>query len=95
MKLDVTDPERHFTIDVCQRARSSPILLSAIMALAAQHLSRTTGYDATEADRYHERGVNLLIPLLNDDKTVNDENMLAATVLFRFFEQMICKCCKD
>jgi hypothetical protein len=60
------------------------------MALAAQHLSRTTSYDAIEAHRYHERSINFLIPLLNDDSAVNDDNMLAATVLLRFFEQMTC-----
>ncbi|KAK5222239.1 hypothetical protein LTR72_006496 [Exophiala xenobiotica] len=84
--LDVCDPGRHFSIIVPELATTSDLLLHAISAVSAHHLSRTADYDPTVAEQHHERCVELLIPIL-DDSFAPDE-VVAATVLLRFYEQM-------
>ena len=84
--LDVCDPGRHFTTVVPELATTSDLLLHAILAVSAHHLSRTADYDSAVAEQYHERCVELLIPIL-DDSFATDE-VVAATVLLRFYEQM-------
>jgi hypothetical protein len=85
--LDICDPHSHFGRTVPELATKSPLLLNAVLAVSAHHLSRTAGYDPLVAEMYHERCVELLIPLLDDLSTVSDE-VVAATVLLRNFEQM-------
>lgn len=85
--LDVCDPGRHFSTVVPELATTSNLLLHAILAVSAHHLSRTTDFDPTVAEDYHERCVELLIPILDDSFAVADE-VVAATVLLRFYEQM-------
>ncbi|KAK5305197.1 hypothetical protein LTR99_002739 [Exophiala xenobiotica] len=84
--LDVCDPGRHFSTLVPELATTSDLLLHAISAVSAHHLSRTADYDPTVAEQHHERCVELLIPIL-DDSFAPDE-VVAATVLLRFYEQM-------
>jgi hypothetical protein len=85
--LDVCDPHRHFSSVVPDLATRSPVLLNAALAASAHHLSRVTDYDPLVADMYHERCVELLIPLLDELSFVPDE-IVAATVLLRLYEQM-------
>lgn len=85
--LDICDPHHHFSDVVPELATRSALLLNATLAASAHHLSRTSGFDPLVADIYHERCVELLIPLLNNLPTVPDE-VIAATVLLRLFEQM-------
>ena len=85
--MDVCDPHNHFGSVVPELATRSGLLLNAVLAASALHLSRTTGYDPMVAEMYHERCVELLIPLLDDPSRVADE-VVAATVLLRFFEQV-------
>lgn len=51
--FDLTDPERHFREVVPRRAATCPVLLNAIYALSARHLSRVAGYDPLVSDKYH------------------------------------------
>jgi len=85
--LDVCDSHRHFSSVVPDLATRSPVLLNAALAASAHHLSRVTHYDPLVADMYHERCVELLIPLLDELSFVPDE-VVAATVLLRLYEQM-------
>ncbi|OLN81316.1 hypothetical protein CCHL11_10024 [Colletotrichum chlorophyti] len=86
--LDACDPIRHFETDVPQRSGSCPILLNAIFALAARHLSLTSAYDSLASNRYHEQCLNYLIPLLDHAGTVSDENLFAATIILRVLEEI-------
>ncbi|RHZ68021.1 hypothetical protein CDV55_107618 [Aspergillus turcosus] len=85
--LDICDPQRHFSSVVPDLATRSPVLLNAALAASAHHLSRVTDYDPLVADMYHERCVELLIPMLGELSSVPDE-VIAATVLLRLYEQM-------
>ncbi|WYZ44909.1 hypothetical protein EsH8_VIII_000225 [Colletotrichum jinshuiense] len=86
--LDLCDPIRHFETEVPQRSGSCPILLNAIFALAARHLSLTSAYDSLASNRYHEQCLNYLIPLLDHAGTVSDENLFAATIILRVLEEI-------
>lgn len=44
--FDFCDPRRHFGRVVPQKARSNSTLASAVLALSARHLSRTSTFDA-------------------------------------------------
>ena len=85
--MDVCDPDNHFGSVVPELATSSALLVNAVLAASALHLSRTTDYDPMVAEMYHKHCVELLIPLLDDPSRVADE-VVAATVLLRFFEQV-------
>ncbi|KAK5549776.1 hypothetical protein LTR23_000067 [Exophiala sp. CCFEE 6169] len=84
----MADAGRHFTTTVPHLARTSQILMKAICALAARHLSGTSGYDSSLAERYHEECISLLIPALNDPNVTADETMLAALVILRLYEHL-------
>ncbi|KAF6792052.1 hypothetical protein CSOJ01_14218 [Colletotrichum sojae] len=86
--LDACDATRNFETEVPQRAGSCPILLNAIFALAARHLSLTSAYDSLASNRYHEQCLNYLIPLLDHAGTVSDENLFAATIILRVLEEI-------
>ncbi|KAI8178033.1 hypothetical protein KHU50_003417 [Colletotrichum sp. SAR 10_65] len=86
--LDACDQSRSFETEVPQRAGSCPILLNAIFALAARHLSLTSAYDSLASNRYHDECLNYLIPLLDHAATVSDENLFAATIILRVLEEI-------
>ncbi|PMD15758.1 hypothetical protein NA56DRAFT_649841 [Hyaloscypha hepaticicola] len=85
--LDITDIQRHFGVDVPERALSCPVLLNALLAFSARHLSRTSDYDPAIADYYHQKCVRLLIPMLDQKELVADETLFAAAVILRAFEE--------
>lgn len=87
ISLDICDPERHFALVVPRRASICPTLLNAIFACSARHLSRTSDLDPHVSERYHQECLKYLIPMLNDGAAMMDENLLAATVILRFFEE--------
>ncbi|KAF2141177.1 uncharacterized protein K452DRAFT_228673 [Aplosporella prunicola CBS 121167] len=86
--LDLCDPDRHFALVVPQRAAMCPTLLNAIFAVASRHLSRVSTFDPFVSDRYHQECLKHLIPLLSDSAAIMDENLLAATVILRFLEEI-------
>lgn len=86
--LDLCDPDRHFALVVPHRAAESPILLNAIFACAARYLSRISDFDPYVAEKYHQECLKHLIPMLSDSAAVMDENLLAATIILRFFEEV-------
>lgn len=86
--LDLCDPKQHFQLEVPQRAGTCRILLNAIFALSARHLSRIRNYDSFASNRYHQECLKYLIPMLNDRATVSDESLFAATIVLRVLEEM-------
>lgn len=87
--FDMCDQDnRHFELVVPQRAAACPTLRNAIFAASAKHLSRTSGFDPVVADRYHQESLKYLIPALNDSTAVMNEDLLAATIILRFLEEV-------
>lgn len=86
-QLDITDMERHFAVDIPERALSCPVLLNALLAFSARHLSQTSNYDAAIADRYHQECARLMIPMLDQKELAADETLFAAAVILRAFEE--------
>jgi hypothetical protein len=81
--LDCTDASRQFTLNVTVLAKSSPILLYAIISYAARHLG-----DNNTADEFQEKCIVLLIPLLSTETIAHDETILCAIVILRVCEQL-------
>lgn len=82
-----------FTLEVLRLVPSCPVLLYAVLALSAMHRSRVADYDVNEAEEYHERCVSLLLPMLDDKRSITDGAFLATSTLLRFYEEvsgMIC-----
>ncbi|PWY77064.1 hypothetical protein BO70DRAFT_294955, partial [Aspergillus heteromorphus CBS 117.55] len=88
--LDICDHERHFSVDVVERAPENPLLLYACLATAARHLSHTNHtVPPNTADEYHERCIGILLPVLeNREVEIGIDILLASTVILRFFEQI-------
>ncbi|KAE8370295.1 hypothetical protein BDV27DRAFT_152181 [Aspergillus caelatus] len=62
-----------------------------VRSLAARHLQRFADDDVDEAEHYHEKCIELLLPALNDlnDRTATcDGAILAASVLLRLYEEI-------
>jgi hypothetical protein len=88
VSFDLTDSSCHFRNIVPQRAMNDPILMNAILAASARHLSRVRGGDPYIADKYHQQCIQHLIPMLSDEAAVLDENLLASIVILRFLEEI-------
>ncbi|KAH9885184.1 hypothetical protein F4778DRAFT_787361 [Xylariomycetidae sp. FL2044] len=86
--LDLCDPLRHFELVVPERASCCNTLLNAILAISARHLSHTTDFDPLASNRYHDECLKYLIPIMNHQAAVSDENLFAATIILRMLEEM-------
>lgn len=84
--FDFCDEQRHFARVVPVRARSNSTLANALLACSARHLSLTTDFDHTVADAYYQNCLEALIPAIAT--RVDDETLLAATVILRFMEEL-------
>lgn len=109
-EFDLCDPERHFALVVPQRARSCPPLLNAIFTASARHLSRLDKYKTPHgvqylgkllpdlkvemAIHYHSECIKHLVLLSNDPDHIHDEDLLAAAVILRFYEEVDCRLSK-
>lgn len=65
-----------------------PILLHAIFAISAQHMRLVSETDETEGSCYYGHCISLLIPIISQVEQNCDENVLAATVILRLYEEM-------
>jgi hypothetical protein len=86
--FDLTDPLQHFRRVVPQRAAICPPLLNAIFALSARHLSRIGEYDHLISNKYIQGCLQHLIPMLDDSSALQDENLLASTIILRHVEEL-------
>ena len=71
-------------------AASSPLLMNAILALSALHLSRVSDYDAYNAVRYHDRCLEHMVPMLDSHDMPKDDNLLLTTVFLHLYEDLEC-----
>ena len=69
-------------------AASSPLLINAILAVSALHLSRVSDLDSYEAVRYHDRCIGLMVSMLNEPDRVKDDNLLMTTVILHLYEDI-------
>ena len=67
---------------------SSPLLMNAILAVSALHLSRVSDLDPYEAVRYHDRCLRLMVPMLDDPDRIKDDNLLLTTVILHLYEDI-------
>ncbi|KAH8689047.1 hypothetical protein BGW36DRAFT_308944 [Talaromyces proteolyticus] len=86
---DVTDPKRHFEIEVPRRALYQPVLRYAIFAFSSRHLNRGPRGDETEALHYHSQCLQLLIAALDaSEEDEGSDEILASAAILRQFEEM-------
>ena len=71
-------------------AASSPLLMNAILALSALHLSRVSDCDVYDAVRYHDKCLEHMVPMLDDHDTPKDDNLLLTTVFLHLYEDLEC-----
>ncbi|KAL9078216.1 MAG: hypothetical protein Q9157_002869 [Trypethelium eluteriae] len=98
--FDLCDPYRHYESVVPQQARTCPPLMNAILCVSAKHLSKTShgkviqqNYDVPafsdeHAVYFHTRGIKALMELTADPGEIRNEDLLAATILFRWHEEV-------
>ncbi|KAK6001804.1 hypothetical protein QM012_002294 [Aureobasidium pullulans] len=86
--IDLCDRDRHFALVVPQRASQCPILLNAVFAASARHLSTISEFDPIVSNKYNQECLKHLIPKLSDADAIMDENLLAATVILRHLEEL-------
>ncbi|UDD59891.1 hypothetical protein AFCA_007309 [Aspergillus flavus] len=101
--FDTCDPSRHFAKVVPQRAANCPALLYAILSASARHLSRSQYLRTNEvlclgkklpflgddaALEYQSSCISQLMSLSGNPAEVADENLLAAAVILRFYEEV-------
>ncbi len=93
---DLNDLDMTFAVIVASKAQHSRLLLSAIIAFAAVHKSRT-GHAASKnlAETHHAHCLRLLIGLDSDDLEIRNGTALAATCLLRSYEILSGKFCRD
>ena len=72
---------------VPQRAANYPVLMNAILALSSRSLSRVNGTEDVDSPRYLTQCLEILIPVLDDPLESLDENLLAAIVILRLYEE--------
>ncbi|CAK7201388.1 hypothetical protein SEUCBS139899_004092 [Sporothrix eucalyptigena] len=86
--LDLCEPSHQFGTIVPQRAATCTVLLNAILALSSKHLAHLGNFDRYASDHYHQECLNVLIPMLSHEDTAADENLFAATIILRVWEEM-------
>lgn len=87
-RFDICDSKRHFALVAPWRAAFCPPLLAAIFALSARCMSRTKGFDPYVSNRYFQRCLNDLIPLLDTSEALRNQDLFAAIVLLRTLEEI-------
>ncbi|KAJ5107134.1 hypothetical protein N7456_003809, partial [Penicillium angulare] len=95
--------DRHFATVAPHRAASCPALLYAIFSASARHISRRNNLEARSkmpmqnkrpnigpevALEYQNLCISQLMALSGDASEVKDENLLAASVILRFYEEL-------
>ncbi|KAJ5358624.1 uncharacterized protein N7496_011037 [Penicillium cataractarum] len=87
-QADICDPQSHFSTEVPRRALDEPMLLKALLALAARHDAILTDHSDCEASSFHGECLQLLIVALNQPEETYDDNLLITVVVLRFYEEL-------
>ncbi|KAK2601818.1 hypothetical protein QQS21_004601 [Conoideocrella luteorostrata] len=85
---DITDVQRHFELEVPRRSLYNPILRYAIFAFSSRHLNRNTQDATTEALKYYDKCLGLLIEAVDEKNGPVDEETLTAIAVLRQYEEM-------
>ena len=73
-------------------ATSNPLLMNAMLALAALHHARVIGeIKKSDAMDYHDRCLNMMVPMLSDPDRIHDDCLLITTVILHLYEDLECK----
>ncbi|CAG8381719.1 unnamed protein product [Penicillium salamii] len=102
--FDICDGQRHFACTVPVRALTCPPLLNAIYTISARHLTKSKKYyvgnkvkyggkylprlTPETALEYHNRCISYFVSLSGHSQEAGDENLLAAAVVLRFYEEV-------
>lgn len=92
-QFDMNDDEKTFTRELIRKAPTSPILLTAILALASRHLATVSSFDSKIADHYSEECTTEMISCLNNRDESKNDDLFAATIILRTKEEMDGQCC--
>lgn len=84
-RFDMCDASRHFAIILPVRAMSCKPLVNALFALSAKFASDVDDYIAA---KYYQRCLNSLVPMLDQPAALANEDLFAAVVLLRSFEEL-------
>lgn len=63
------------------------MIMNAILASAARHIAFISGTTDTTSEKYHNKCLQILIPVLDDPGDVLDENLCAAIIILRQYEE--------
>lgn len=73
-------------------AAASPLLMTAILAIAALHHSRVNGEDDLyNAMTFHDRCLGMLVPMLSDSDCGNDDCILMTTTILHLYDGLECE----
>lgn len=66
--------------------------MTMILAIAAFHHSRVGGQNNLyNAMTYHDRCLNMIVPMLSDPDRVNDDCVLMTTTILHLYDGLQCK----
>ncbi|KAH1307168.1 hypothetical protein KXW98_002737 [Aspergillus fumigatus] len=85
---DICDSRSHFSTEVPRRALEVPMVLKAILALAARLDAILSGASDWEAAEYHGQCLELLIAALAQPEDTYDDNLLITVVILRIYEEL-------
>ncbi|KAJ5264774.1 hypothetical protein N7505_007567 [Penicillium chrysogenum] len=85
---DICEPQAYFSTEVPRRALEEPMLLKALLALAARHDAILTNGSECESSTFHGECLQLLIVALNQPEENYDDNLLTTVVVLRFYEEL-------
>ncbi|CAI7623923.1 unnamed protein product [Penicillium pancosmium] len=86
--VDICDPWSHFATIIPRRALQVPMVLKAVLTLAARHEAILTGQSDWEASTYHGECLELLIPALDQLEQDFEEDLLITVVILRICEEL-------
>ncbi|TDZ58213.1 hypothetical protein CTRI78_v005575 [Colletotrichum trifolii] len=86
--VDVCDAKRHFGTEVPKRACHSPLLAYSIIALASRSICSISGAEDSKPSTYYSHALQILIPILDGSIEALNEEVLAAIVILRQYEEM-------
>lgn len=84
-RFDMCDAHRHFATVLPVRAMTCKPLVKALFALSAKFSADVDDYIAAE---YYQRCLNSLVPMLDQPAALVNEDLFAAVVLLRSFEEL-------
>ncbi|KAF7593129.1 hypothetical protein BBP40_012008 [Aspergillus hancockii] len=86
--FDYCDPSRHFYTYIASSAATNPILLYAVLTVAARHQRSHSERERRVVDEYQGYCLESLISALEDSEKALDESLFASAVILRLSEEM-------